>query len=178
MRILYRVGQFWHTVFIKHDENGLKRAQAQLTPAQWGLFRRLQPAEQAHAIRTFVLLIEQGESQPDLLTAALLHDVGKLRYPMKPFERALVVMLKMLLPELARRWGTSPRAAWEGLPGWRKAFVVSEQHPAWGADLARQAGVSPLTEELVRTHQYPPLDTAEDGKTSLRDKLWAADNDY
>ena len=49
------------------------------------------------------------------------------------------------------------------LNGWSKAtptglhrpFVVAAHHPAWGADLARQAGASPHTVELIRQHHDP-----------------------
>jgi predicted HD phosphohydrolase len=55
-------------------------------------------------------LVDQG-SQPDLLVAALLHDVGKLRYKLNPLERAMVVLVRRLSPETARRWGSLPPVA-------------------------------------------------------------------
>ncbi len=94
----------------------------------------------------FHRLLEQGENQPDLLVAALLHDIGKLRYRLNPLERAMVVLVKAINPEQAHRWGSLPPDGWDRLPGWRKAFIVAEQHAGWGAEMARQAGVSPLTE--------------------------------
>ena len=101
-------------------------------------------------------LLEQGENQPDLLVAALLHDVGKLRYRLNPLERSLVVLVKAVLPEQARLWGELPLDGWDRTPGWRKAFVVAQQHAGWGAEMAREAGVSRLTESLIRKHHDPP----------------------
>ena len=58
-------------------------------------------------------LLEQGENQPDLLVAALLHDVGKLRYRMNPMERALVVLVKAVAPDQAQTWGELPSNGWD-----------------------------------------------------------------
>jgi len=178
VRILYRVRQFWRTVFVKNDKQALAQARDRLTPGQWVLFTQMQPAEQGHALRMFRLLIDQGENQPDLLVAALLHDVGKLRYQLNPFERAVVVVIKTLLPEMACRWGELPEVGWDGLPGLRKAFILARQHPAWGAELARKAGVSVMAEELIRQHQQSPARGSDDWKSSLHYKLWAVDNDF
>jgi len=177
VRILYRVRQFWRTVFVKNDEQLLRQAHASLTTAQWELFSQLQPADQGHALQLYRKLTENGEYQPDLLVAALLHDVGKLRYPMNPLERAAVVVVKTIRPALAAKWGEIPSPGWDDLPGWRKAFILSRQHPAWGAVLASQAGVSPQAEELIRQH-HSAVPGSDGWDTSLQYKLWLVDNDY
>ena len=177
MRIAYRVRQFWRAVFVSKENNKLEQAQAQLTPAQWALFDQLQPAEQAHALRIYHLLVQQGDIQPDLLVAALLHDVGKLRYPMNAVERAVVVVIKKLAPGLAQGWAELPEAGWEGASDWRKAFILAEHHPAWGAELASKVGVSALSETLIRYHQHAPFQGFEDKNGSLQYKLCVADND-
>ncbi len=176
MRILYRAHQFWRTVFFKNDLSGLAQARDRLTAAQWALFTQMQPAEQAHAHRMFQKLFARGEDQPDLLVAALLHDVGKLRYRLNPIERAMVVLAQAALPGLVQRWGDVPATGWQALPGWRKAFVVAEQHAEWGAQLARQAGVSPLAETLIRLHHHPYLPGAPEMESRLLHALWAVDN--
>jgi putative nucleotidyltransferase with HDIG domain len=122
-------------------------------------------------------LLEQGEHQPDLLVAALLHDVGKLRYRLNPLERATVVMIHAIKPTLARRWRYLPPHEWESLPGWRKAFIVAGQHAGWGAEMARKAGVSPLTETLIREHHNLQGYPAEDVEKDLLRKLWVVDNE-
>ncbi len=63
----------------KTDPRELKNALELLNPGRVELFSMLQPGEKDHALVMVHKLIEQGEAQPDLLVAALLHDVGKLR---------------------------------------------------------------------------------------------------
>lgn len=176
MHILYRMRQFWHAVAVKVDPNELACARELLNTAQWELFERLQPGEKRHALAMLERLAGQGESQSDLLVATLLHDVGKLRYPLNPLERTVVVLAGALMPGLVRNWGSLSPDGFESLPRWRKAFVVSEQHAGWGADLARISGVTPLAETLIREHHHPHALSADRGESRLLHKLWVADN--
>jgi hypothetical protein len=171
------VRQFWHTIFVKTDPLELETALAILTPEQASLFLQLQPGEKAHALTMVRKLTGQGENQPDLLVAAVLHDVGKLRYRLTPLERTMVVVIKAFLPGKARKLGSLPHGGWERAPGWRKAFIVAEQHAEWGAQLAHQAGVSSLTETLIREHHNPHLFDEGSRESKLQQKLWVVDNE-
>ena len=177
MRILYRLRQFWRTVTLKTKPYELEQVRAQLSPMQWKLFEQLQPGEKDHAVTMFNKLRKQGENVPDLLIAALLHDIGKLRYRLNPLERAMIVLVKAVVPEQAHCWGRLPPDGWENLPGWRKAFIVSAQHANWGAELARQAGVSQQTESLIRLHHDPHSLSTDGADTDLLHKLWSVDNE-
>jgi hypothetical protein len=177
VRIVYRVSQFWNTLSKKADPGLVDEAHRQLTPPQRELFTQLQPSEQKHAISIWRKLIDQGEEQPDLLVAALLHDVGKLRYPMALWQRVLVVLVKASMPSRFRLWGSMPLGNWQKLPSWRKAFIVAEQHPHWGAELAHQAGVSPLAEYLVREHHHPWGQDVDTPESNLLHRLWLIDNE-
>ncbi|HEX9090033.1 MAG TPA: hypothetical protein VF831_01010 [Anaerolineales bacterium] len=176
MRILYRLRQFWRTLPVKSDPRELEQAKIRLNSAQWELFERLQTGEKRHALVMLQRLLAQGEDQPDLLVATLLHDAGKLRYPLNPVERAMIVLAEAAVPARVRDWGSLPVDGFESLPRWRKAFVVAEHHASWGADLAHMAGASPLAETLIREHHHPQaLSTVGEG-SSLLQKLWAVDN--
>jgi len=164
-RITYRLYQFWQAVTARPTAADLDQARQTLNPAQMALFGRLQASEQAHAANVLGRLAAQGETQPDLLAAALLHDVGKLRAPLHLWERVIIVLGQAFFPARVKQWG----AAEQPQAGWRRAFIVARQHPAWGADLAREAGVSPLAEALIRRHQ----DLLPAAPTSLEDRLLA-----
>ena len=53
-------------------------AAAMLAPPQFAAFRRLPAADQRHAAAVLRLLLAEGARDPDLLVAALLHDLGKV----------------------------------------------------------------------------------------------------
>jgi hypothetical protein len=161
VRILYRSRQFWHALNASPTPEELVLAHRYLSPPLMSIFTRMHPSEQAHSLRITRQLIRRGETQPDLLVAALLHDSGKNHHPLKVWERVTVVLGKFLLPDQVRRWGSGrPR-------GWRRAFAVAEQHAEWGAQMAAEAGASPLAVTLIRRHQFP-LDHHPD---SLEDRL-------
>jgi len=150
MRMFYRLRQLWEVLHARPTASDLALAQGVLAPPLMALFLRLQPSEQTHSLRILCQLFKQGENHPDLLAAALLHDVGKSRYPLHGWERVMIVLGKAVLPKQTRRWG-------QGQPrGWPRAFVIAEQHPVWGAEMARGAGASPLTVSLIRHHQEVP----------------------
>jgi hypothetical protein len=151
-RVRYRVRQFQHALWTTIDPQDLEQARSILTPAQLVLFAGMQPSEQAHALSVYRQLVDQGETLPDLLVAALLHDVGKCLCPLRLWERVLIVLGKAIFPAQARRWGNRPTPVAE-IRGWKRAFVVAEQHPAWSVELAAEAGASPRTVALIGHHQ-------------------------
>jgi putative nucleotidyltransferase with HDIG domain len=163
-RLLYRSRQFWQALWWSPTREDLEALQSSMPPGMIALFGQLLPGEQAHSLLVWRRLFEQGESDPDLLAAALLHDVGKSRFPLQIWERVLIVLLKAFFPGLAARWGRGP------VKGWRRALVVAAQHPSWGAEMARQAGASTRTQELIRRHQEK-LPAEETASTTLEDRL-------
>ena len=146
--MMYRVRQFWAAVR-NHplDQADLTPAKRILTEEQMALFSRLQPSEQAHGLHVLQTLRNTGESHPDLLTAALLHDIGKIKYPLQVWERVIIVLCKRLAPRKLVAWGNSTPG------GWKRPFVVAVQHPKWGAILAAQAGTNELATRLIKNHQ-------------------------
>lgn len=154
-RLLYRTRQFWQALLTSPTPEDLELAAAWLSGAQLALFQAMQPSEQAHSARVARALLDQGVEDPDLLTAALLHDAGKSRCPLRPWERAAIVIARAICPDCAERWG---RAGSGTDYRWRKPFVVAAQHPAWGEQIALAAGVTPRAAALIRRHQelLPP----------------------
>ena len=175
-RINYRVGQFWNALYAHPTRRDLEWAFSILTPEQMALFTRLRPSEKAHSLSVLERLTQnkhmdlEGEDQ-DLMVAALLHDVGKTLHPIHIWERVLIVLAKALFPEQVRQWGSGKPA------GWRRVFVIAEQHPEWGAQLAARAGASRLAVELIRQHQNQIPDKSVDMFSGLLHRLQAADQD-
>ena len=147
MRVWYRIEQLWQSLTAKPTEEALEEARKLLSPKLMALFNSMQASEQAHSLRIFKQIRKKGYNQVELLVAALLHDVGKIRHPLRVWERVVIVIGRGLFQNRVKKWG-------QGEPdGWRRAFVVAEKHPEWGAELAKQAGALPQTVALIRHHQ-------------------------
>lgn len=158
MRIQYRLNQFWNAIKARPGAGQVVEAGQVLNPVQVELFLEMQPGEQAHSLKIYQDLVAAGENNQDLLAAALLHDVGKSRYPLAVWERTIIVIARAILPGKVSEWGKgSPR-------GWRRPFVIAERHAEWGAEMAAKAGSSSLTIDLIRRHQKKILSESVSGK--------------
>jgi putative nucleotidyltransferase with HDIG domain len=117
------------------------------------LFRAMPRHDQQHALKVFHSLQREGHTEPDLIAAALLHDVGKTPPQggrLRLWHRVAVVLMHTFWPGLLERIGRDR-------PGsWRRPFYVQEHHAEIGAELAQQAGCSPITVELIRRHEGVP----------------------
>ena len=149
MQILYRARQTWNTITAIPEKDDIDQVRQILSPDLMSLFLRLQQGEQAHSFLVYNQLRQSGETNHDLLVAALLHDVGKSLHPLHLWERIVIVLGKTVSPQGVKAWG-------QGEPqGFLRPFVISEKHPDWGADMAAQAGASQLTISIIRRHQEP-----------------------
>jgi hypothetical protein len=168
---LYRVRQFWEIVTARPLPDPIRNDIATiLTEPEQQLFYQLSLSDQWHSYRVLQMLRDAGQAQPDLLAAALLHDVGKTQVRLTLLDRTLIVLAQALWPRRVAAWGQGEAV------GWRRPFVVKMCHPQWSAAMAQRAGSRPLTLELIRRHQDKITATAE-GKTAelLRLLQWADD---
>lgn len=158
----YRVRQFIRALRARISEEELEQVGRVVSPAAAGLFCSMAAQDQRHSLDVYTALCRNGWRHPDLLTAALLHDVGKSLAPLPAWQRALMVLLARFLPRLM------DRLAQGQAKGWRRGFVVHVHHAELGARLAQQAGCSPLTTSLIRRHH-------EDGRQGTDEFLTEED---
>lgn len=147
MGILYRAKQFWQALNAHLSQAQLSEVEQVISPQLFKLFLSMQPSEQLHSYKVYTSLKVSGEQDPDLLIAALLHDIGKTRYPLHIWERVLIVLGKKIFPDKVKTWGNAEPK------GLKRAFVVAEKHPAWGAEMVAGAGASGMTINLIKRHQ-------------------------
>lgn len=115
------------------------------TPAQRSLFASMHPADQRHALDVVRSLRAAGHTEHDLLMAGLLHDAGKGRTGLWP--RVAWSLGEAYGPWVWRLAGR--------LPGMRRSLERLRVHAARSADLARAAGCSSRTVDLIRDQAAP-----------------------
>lgn len=172
-RMGYRVRQFlaslWPVV-TREEQAELRRW---LSPLAVALFRQMTPRDQRHSLNVLHHVQRAAPGQPDLLAAALLHDVAKTAQPgrrMRLHHRVLVVLMNAARPGWVHQVGRAD-------PGsWRYPFYLHLNHPELGARLAEQAGCSPLTVELIRWHQEKLTHAPRNKTERLLVLLQAADD--
>ncbi len=168
---MYRVKQFFGALTARIDEDDEQELLRLLTPSQRALFRRMASNDQRHSIKVCAALRHAGNDDPDLLAAALFHDVGKAAGPIWLWQRTLIVLCQRWAPGLLQ-WLS--RGSYQGTAlWWRKGFVINRVHPELGARWANEAGCSPTTVALIRRHQQPVKSINNDQDRLLAALQWA-----
>ena len=160
-RAHYRAGQFFDALSPRVPARDRALAAAALSPAQLAAFHRMAATDQRHAARVLRLVLVEGARDPDLVVAALLHDLGKVdaggagrvRLP----HRVAKVLLERAWPAAWRRLSARPR------PGPALGCYLLRHHPALGASWAARLGCSPRARALIAAHQDGRLRSAECG---------------
>jgi len=174
--ILYRFKQFWWGIRAKPlTTEQMTHIRTILSAEQFTLYQKYSINDQQHGYRVLQHLQQAGYKDPELLTAGLLHDVGKSKSDMTVIDRSIVVLGRILVKKQTEIWGQHPleQASW-----WQRPFVIREQHPAWGADMAQEIGCTPQVLRLIYHHQ-DDLETAGFNdphfETLLAQLQWADD---
>jgi len=118
------------------------------------LFLSMSSADQRHSLRVCQGLQARGCQQRELLTAALLHDVGKAAGRVPFWTRPVIVLCKRLAPHLLIRLTAYPVES-RRLPHWRRALSYAWWHAEVGADLALEAGLGEPIVHYIRMHHRP-----------------------
>lgn len=153
MSVLYRIRQFVQATAAWRQPVEADEVERYLPSAAVALFRAMPAYDRRHALKVLHTLQAQGHTDPDLMAAALLHDVGKTvghRHPLRLGHRVMVVLLRAWAP------GVLERISRDGAEGWREPFYVQRHHAALGAELARRAGCTPRTVSLIESHEAAP----------------------
>jgi hypothetical protein len=167
----YRLRQGFQALFAFARPLDLDLAASFLSPALLRLFQSMNRGEQLHSLKVLADVLAQGETPPELAVAALLHDVGKSRYPLAVWQKTLAVLVSAVWSGLYRRWSQGDAANLLQRP-----FVVYECHPSWGAEMLRQAGASEMVCWLVEHHADLVRDSGGQPRALLLERLQQADD--
>ena len=147
MAAAQRVRQGLRALFAFSQPLDLDLTAYYLSPPLLTLFSQMKHSEQLHSLNVLRSVQTQGAVPRDLAVAALLHDVGKSRYPLRVWQKTLAVLVYSTWPGLFQRW-----SAGDPNNPLQRPFVVYLQHPQWSADMIAAAGASDAAVWLVRHH--------------------------
>jgi hypothetical protein len=167
-RTFTRVGQFCATLTHRHSDEIDDRIRALLSNNdQWLLVARLSTSDRAHLLKVHDLLVSRGHGDPDLLRAALLHDVGKSNGDQRV--RLWHRVARVLGQAASSRLWHKLIGGETGRPG---GLYLAENHAKLGAASVGVAGASKRCCELIYRHEEaPPTGDA------MLDALITADED-
>ena len=157
-RAIYRAGQFFRGFVTAVDPDDARAVAALLSPEELQLFLAQRPRDRRHAVLTMRHLRRIATSagstpSEELLTAALLHDIGK--GPLRVEDRILYVLLNAVSSDLVDHLAT------EHGPRPRRALWQLRHHAALGAAMLTAAGSTPRVVSLTAAHHLPPPPDAD-----------------
>jgi hypothetical protein len=123
------------------DEEELARGV--LPPDAARLFATMPVADRRHALDVSGRLLAAGHDDPDVLCAALLHDVAK-GHRMRLWHRVAGVLLEAVAPGLLRALASPDPTSW------RHAFHLYLNHAELSAEMAIAAGCGPRTAAFIK----------------------------
>jgi len=140
---VHRIRQFVSHVTARVDAAEERRAEAVLPVAARRLFSEMPVADRRHAMEVAAWLGSRGHGDPDLIAAALLHDVAKGRR-MRVWHRIAGVVLAAVAPGVLRRIATGD------VRSPRYPFFLYLEHDRLSAEAAAAAGCSARTAAFIR----------------------------
>lgn len=143
------VGRFFRTILARRKAGDDAFVDAYLGPAERELFCRQRLADRRHGIDLGERLRRDGLDDPDLIRAALLHDVGKSLGPLPVAGRVVYSACAAYAPSAARWLAEADSARW------RRPFYLARHHARLGAEAVRQAGSNQNVVRLIAGHEKP-----------------------
>lgn len=140
---MHRVGQFVAHVRARVAPYEEAFAHRVLPPRAASAFDEMPVADRRHGLDVTARLLAEGHDSPDVLAAALLHDVAK-GSRMRLWHRVAGVLLETIAPRLLGRLA-DPRPA-----SWRHGLYLYLHHARMSAEVAEAVGCSPSTVRLLR----------------------------
>lgn len=140
---MHRVGQFFGHVLARVEPTETALARGILPVGAWQLFEAMPTADRRHGLDVVGRLLAAGHDDPELLSAALLHDAAKGRR-MRLWHRVAGVLLDAAAPSRLKRIASPDSASW------RYPFHLYLHHAELSASMARDAGCGERTAAFIR----------------------------
>ncbi len=142
MRPTYRARQFRDHLFARVTPDDRADAHTLLPTAAARVFDAMPRADQRHALDVVARLRSSGQTDTDLLAAALLHDAGK-GSRLRLWHRVVAVLLEAFAPARMDALASSDPTSW------RHPFYIHSHHEALSARAALDAGCGPRVAAFI-----------------------------
>jgi len=138
-----RVGQVVGHLTARVDPAEVARARHLLPEGAWQLFAAMPVADRRHALDVAGRLVADGQPDPDLLAAAMLHDAAK-GPRLRLWHRVAGVLLEAIVPRALARLAVADDRSW------RYPFHLYLHHAELSAGAAQRAGCNERTVAFIR----------------------------
>lgn len=104
--MIYRIKQFIWAITARLDKTEEAFIKQYLLEDEQYLFNQLKVYEQKHCITVAKGLIKMyhGEEVREMIRLGLLHDIGKIKYPIGPIRKSIMVLLNKVTKGRAKQW--------------------------------------------------------------------------
>ena len=168
---VHRFAQGISALFAFARSPDLNVARRHLSNCEFEAFLAMARSEQLHSLKVLHSVLAECPKAPSaLISAALLHDVGKSRYRLSIWQRTLAVLIEAIAPRASRRLSQT-----ETLSSWRAPFVVRRHHARWSGEILRGCDSDADVIWLVERHQQKAEEYRGNRRYSLLASLQRAD---
>lgn len=142
-KLRYRARQLAFALFPGLRDSHVARARSVLSDRELALFQAMEERDRRHGVRVMGHLRDSHHADRDLLAAALLHDCGKGRVPLR------IRIANVVAPGFVRLIAAKSSDAEAKGQRARDAAYRLVNHPRLGAELAEAAGSRPATVRYI-----------------------------
>lgn len=148
--MFYRVKQFIAAITTRITDEDIDFVSAYLNQRERALFFRLKPYEQKHCIEVANKLGTVTKGKKEMIRLGLLHDIGKIIYPLNPVEKSIIVVLDRVSHGKIKRYTKF------------KMVKCYYEHPKIGYDLLKEQGdYEEIFLNKIRKHHEIDIDDRE-----------------
>lgn len=138
--MINRIRQFFLCLFLNFNSDDMDYINEKLNNDIKPVFLKLSDYEKKHSILVAQAVEKEFMNDPDLILAALLHDIGKSKYHINIFQKSLFVLLDYLSRGKLKKFTGN------------KSIYIFYNHGEAGYDILKSNNYNNRILEIVKNH--------------------------